>query len=164
MKKLLSYSLLLSSVVLSGFSLSQMEALADQTEVPTAFSSASHFNKENNHKREIGAFYNVTFRYPDNLIYVDAGTVEDFIPGQIILSVENGGPEALVWTAAVINERTGTRISEFVKFTHGYNALHIPIVNSDVRIGDPLTVVFNNDNFPEDQGPLQIYGGIFAMP
>lgn len=76
--------------------------------------------------------------------------------------VINGGPESLKWTAATYNGRTGERLSEFVKFQHRSKKMNIPIDKSKVCLGDNIFLKFDNDNFPDDQGFLQIYGTMSA--
>ncbi|HHD1574535.1 TPA: hypothetical protein ACN1M8_002218 [Enterococcus faecium] len=109
--------------------------------------------------RSIGENFNVVFTRPTQQIVQQAGTVEYVVPNGILLRVTNGGPTSLNWSAAVRNNRTGAYVSNWVSFQHGTTQLRIPFNNKNaIRLGDSLSVVFTNNNFP--QSTSQIYGFI----
>lgn len=114
--------------------------------------------------REISGQFNLTFQRPWQQIRVNAGTVEQRING-IMLSVRNGGPQSLSWSVMVVNNRTGQQVlADWAEFKHGTNALRLLFDrNAQVNIGDSLSLVFTNNNFPSNSGPLTIYGSLFQF-
>lgn len=160
MKKSVLYTtLILSFITVSSLAINGMVIHADSINKKANSYSVSHNIKEG-HNRKIEGRFDVLFTRPNDFKHdIRAGYIEDTIPNGIKLSVIRGGSEALVWTAAVVDDRTGERISEFVKFTHGDNQLLIPIDKSKVRLNDSISLVMNNDNFPNPDD-LHVYGTI----
>lgn len=164
MKKNLKYSLFLSSIILSGLSMSQNTAQADQTKTITSLPLYSNLSLQNEFNgRMLNGSFSAFFKYENHWQYKDIGVVNDRT-GRIVLSVHNGGPEALEWTAAVYNDTTHQMLADYRRFEHGKNGMIINFDKGVANVGDRLSLMFSNDNFPRDQGFLQVYGSYMTAP
>lgn len=168
----MSYKIILGAILTSlavvGLSSTQLEVHASQNDknvysstelqsFSTNINNPLTFNKNN---KSIKGPFDVLFHKPNDTRLVEAGTVEILVPNGISLSVINGGPQQLTWTAAVFNDTTNKLVSSYIKFDHNYDRLSIPIEKSKVKLGDKLSVAFNNDNLPPGALSNRIYGDI----
>jgi hypothetical protein len=93
------------------------------------------------------------FRFPDGespvfeigKISRDSMTVF-FIPRFFSISVTNGGPDSLTWTAAIKNNTSDEVISEYTQFIHGAKGLTVKIFEDSISEGDDISVILHNDS------------------
>lgn len=69
-----------------------------------------------------------------------------YIPRFFSIRVTNGGPDSLIWTAAIKNNTSDEVISQYTKFIHGQTGLTIKINAGSISEGDDISVILHNDS------------------
>lgn len=93
-----------------------------------------------------------TFRFPDGESPgFKIGTISRetmtlfYIPRFFSISVTNGGPVSLIWTAAIKNTTSDVIISDYTPFIHGETGLTIKIYEDSISEGDDISVILHNN-------------------